>query len=95
MLTGDVPFKANYDFQVFQMITERRLVFPKYLPMDAVDLIDKLMQLDPYQRLGAGTEGSDNDFVHLKSHPFFKSINFKKLHNTSPPIPAERFKAAF
>lgn len=43
LLTGDVPFKANYDFQVFQMISERKLIFPKYLSLDAVDLIDKLM----------------------------------------------------
>ena len=77
------------------MITERRLVFPKYLPLDAVDLIDKLMQLNPYQRLGAGPPDSENDYNHLKAHPFFKSVNFKKLHNTSPPVPVERFKAAF
>ena len=91
MLTGDVPFKANYDFQVFQMITERKLVFPKYLPLDAVDLIDKLMHLNPYQRLGAGFDNSDNDYEHLKQHIFFKSVNFKKLEQIAPPIPYERF----
>ena len=93
-LTGDVPFKATYDYQVFQMITERRLVFPKYLPVDAVDLIDKLMQLNPALRLGAGEPGSETDYEHLKAHPFFKGINFTKLTKMPPPIPAERFEAA-
>ncbi len=95
MLTGDVPFKANYDYQVFQMITDRKVDFPNYLTEDAVDLIDKLMQLNPYERLGAGALGTPNDYENLKQHPFFKSINFKKLHATSPPVPVERFKAAF
>ena len=77
------------------MITERKIAFPKYLPPDAVDLIDKLMQLNPYQRLGAGIPGSQNDYACLKQHPFFKTINFEKLQKTSPPIPLERFKSAF
>lgn len=61
------------------MISERKLVFPKYLPIEAIDLIDKLMQLTPFERLGAGEPGSENDYEHLKAHPFFKGLNFKKL----------------
>ena len=53
------------------------------------------MQLQPEKRLGAGQPGTDNDYEHLKSHPFFKGINFKKLEQTSPPIPTERFQLAF
>lgn len=77
------------------MITERKIEFPNYLTLDAVDLIDRLMQLNPYERLGAGVSGTPNDYDSLKQHSFFKSINFKKLHSTSPPVPVERFKAAF
>ena len=76
------------------MIQERKLVFPKYLQVEAVDLIDRLMQLDPFARLGAGFQDSGNDYEQLKAHPFFKSINFKKLASTQPPIPFERFQAA-
>eukprot|EP00347_Sterkiella_histriomuscorum_P024266 403331728 len=94
LLTGEPPFKATYDFQVFQMIQERTLSFPKYLPMDAIDLIDKLMQLNPYTRLGAGYE-TNNGYDALKAHQFFKTINFQKLNQISPPIPVERFKSAF
>jgi len=38
---------------------------------DAIDLIDKLMAVDPLLRLGAGPEGSELDYNHLKAHPFF------------------------
>ncbi len=76
------------------MISERKLVFPKYLAVETIDFIDRLMQIDPFQRLGAGAPGSGNDYEKLKQPPFFKGINFKKLQNTSPPIPYERFQAA-
>ena len=64
------------------------------MPVEAQDLIDRLMQLDPFQRLGAGPPGSDNQYEQLKAHPFFKGINFKNLSQISPPVPYERFKAA-
>jgi serine/threonine protein kinase len=93
-LIGEVPFRANQDYQVFQMISERKMVFPNYLPVEAIDLIDRIMQLDPFSRLGAGELGTETDYEHLKSHPFFKGVNFKRLPSQSPPIPFERFKAA-
>jgi hypothetical protein len=54
------------------------------MPLDAVDLIDKMMQLNPLERLGYGPGG----FKKLKSHEFFKSINFEKIEQgkVSPPI---------
>jgi hypothetical protein len=39
------------------MIAERKLIFPKYIPVEAIDLIDRLMQRDPFARLGAGQPG--------------------------------------
>lgn len=93
-LTGQVPFRADNEGQVFHLISERKMVFPKYLPVEAIDLIDRLMQLDPFIRLGAGQLGSENDYESLKGHPFFKGINFKRLPSQSPPVPFERFQAA-
>jgi hypothetical protein len=45
------------------------------LPLDAVDLIDKLLQLNPLNRLGFGANG----FKKLKEHKFFESINFERI----------------
>jgi len=46
------------------------------IPLDAQDLIKKLLVLDPYERLGAGLDESDNGIEALRSHQFFSSINF-------------------
>ena len=45
------------------------------MPVEAVDLIDKIMQLNPIERLGFGPDG----FKKIKSHKFFESIDFKKI----------------
>lgn len=60
------------------MILERKLVFPSSLELskEARDLIDKLLLTDPYERIGAGKEGTSNDISALKAHPFFKDIDF-------------------
>ena len=46
------------------------------MPHEAVDLIDKLLALNPLERLGYGPKGSGIDFEALKSHNFFKGLNF-------------------
>ena len=43
--------------------------------LDAVDLIDKIMQLNPLERLGFGPDG----FKKIKSHKFFETIDFEKI----------------
>ena len=45
------------------------------MSVDAIDLIDKIMQLNPLERLGFGEDG----FKKIKSHNFFESIDFEKI----------------
>jgi serine/threonine protein kinase len=47
-LTGKPPFNTKSANQIFQLIQERNIEFPKTMPVEAQDLIDKLMQLDPF-----------------------------------------------
>lgn len=51
------------------------------MPIEAVDLINKLLTLNPLERLGYGEPGSDNDYQALKRHPFFKGVNFAKIQS--------------
>ena len=61
------------------------------MPLDAVDLVDKLLSMNPFQRLGAGEEGSDYDFNALKNHKLFYGMNFDRIKSGSiaPPIPKD------
>ena len=92
---GQVPFNGQFDYEVFEKITKRQLNFPNNIEKEAVDIIDQLLHLDPMQRLGAGPPGSENSYEKLKSHPYFKIINFKTLPQTAPPVPFERFSKYF
>ena len=55
-----------------------------YVQNDAKDLIQKLLVIDPQQRLGSGADGSEN----IKNHPFFKGIDWSlaKAKKTKPPF---------
>lgn len=74
LLTGSVPFTGTNSFLVFQKILNRELDYPEYLTPEAKSLIDSMLVINPKDRLGA--PGSTNGMEALKSHPFFKGIDF-------------------
>lgn len=89
MLSGISPFKGHSQYITFQNIDKVNYTFsenePNFTP-EAKDLLQKLFQRDPYERLGSGIEGSGNDFVALKNHPFFEGIEFETLYLKKSPI---------
>eukprot|EP00742_Colponemidia_sp_Colp-10_P002986 GILJ01003186.1.p1 GENE.GILJ01003186.1~~GILJ01003186.1.p1 ORF type:complete len:502 (+),score=48.27 GILJ01003186.1:46-1506(+) len=84
LIAGRPPFKAESEYLTFQKILARNFVFTTSFDAHACDLIDKLLQLDPNQRLGAG-EDPDHGFGALKRHPFFEGLDFDHLHQLTPP----------
>ncbi|KAI4385758.1 hypothetical protein MLD38_003751 [Melastoma candidum] len=81
MLSGTSPFKDASEWLTFQKIIARDIQFPNYFSDDAKDLIDKLLDDEPTKRPGAGPDG----YSELKSHPFFKGIDWKNLREQIPP----------
>jgi serine/threonine protein kinase len=81
MLTGQVPFTGTNSYKVFQKILEKEIDFPDYISINAQDLIDNLIMLDPLDRIGA--PGGKNDISILKKHPFFSGINFNEIEKIS------------
>lgn len=77
MYTGKVPFPGMNETSCFPIILQRKIDWPKNMEMDldCKDLIDKLIQLDPLDRLGCPMTG--HDMKKLMRHPFFNGINFK------------------
>lgn len=67
------------------------------MPVEAVDLVDKLLQLNPLARLGVDINNDIRiNYDALKSHDFFKGLNFDRIKNrlVQPPIPVELFQNA-
>lgn len=86
MLTGALPFKTEHAWETMQLIMNAELNFPSHIEPEAMDIIKQLLKKEPDQRLGAGVKGSKNDFKALKSHPFFKGIDFSSIHYQHPPV---------
>ena len=69
-LVGKTPFEAPNAQKVFENIQERIFKFPRDLDPKAVDLIDRLLAMNPFERIGYG------NYDELKAHPFFEGIDF-------------------
>ncbi|KAF8977679.1 serine/threonine protein kinase psk1 [Entomortierella lignicola] len=84
MLTGSPPFVASNRKKTMDAILNKKLNLPYYLSSDAKDLLTKLLKRTPTARLGHGPKGVAN----IKSHRFFRKINWKllALRELDPPI---------
>jgi len=80
LLAGHPPFRGDTDYIIFEKILARTFTFSQDFTQHARDLVDRLLVLEPSQRLGAGGRVSD-----IKAHPFFTGINFETLHMQTPP----------
>jgi len=82
MLTGLPPFYSQDVQQMYQKIMTAKLTIPKNVSDEAKSLLEQLLVRDPEQRL--------TDPKLIKKHPFFHSIDWKKLEQkevTPPYIP--------
>jgi len=70
MLTGLPPFYSKNINVMYQKILSGQLTFPSYIDEDAQDLLEGLLCRDVDRRFSA---------KEVKSHPFFKDIDWEKL----------------
>lgn len=75
MLTGLPPFYDEVTSEMYRKILSEPLRFPgpDVVPPAARDLLTNLLNRNPAERLGA------NGSAEIKSHPFFHSIDWRKL----------------
>jgi len=94
-LFGYPPFHADTPEKVFENILARRVDWPEEeedVTDEAKDLMNKLMTIDPANRLGANTEdkySSGGD--EIRNHPWFADIDWEHLNEIEPsfiPAPA-------
>lgn len=82
MLTGLPPFYNENTNEMYRKILQDPLKFPDDIDKDARSLLTGLLIRNPEKRLG-NTGASE-----IKSHPFFSSIDWKKLYakKIQPPF---------
>lgn len=91
MIYGRTPFAAPSNELTLRNIVKKPLIFPTHSPSSlldhhARDLISGLLNKDPNCRLGSKRGAAD-----VKTHPFFKALNFALIRSHTPPeIPGLR-----
>ncbi|KAJ0788985.1 putative protein kinase AGC-Pl family [Helianthus annuus] len=75
MLTGKPPFRGGNRQKIQQKIVKDKIKLPAFLSSEAHSLLKGLLQKESSRRLGSGAGGSNE----IKSHSWFKSINWQKL----------------
>ncbi|KAI1142684.1 hypothetical protein F5Y05DRAFT_408132 [Hypoxylon sp. FL0543] len=83
-LYGYPPFHASEAEQVFENILARKIMWPDDpddgVSPEAKDLINKLLCIDPQQRLGANREDKyASGGEEIRNHPWFNGINWDTL----------------
>ena len=83
MLFGTTPFKGSNTNETFCNILKNDVVFPNTndISRNCKDLIKKLLLKNENKRLGSKMGAAD-----IKSHPFFKKVQWSFLRNQEPPL---------
>ena len=84
MLCGLPPFYEENIEKMYEMIKNETFKFPNdyNLSDDAKDIITKLLNKNPNERLG-----NKNEIEEIKNHPFFSIIDFELIEKKKIPAP--------
>lgn len=86
LTTGMPPFKGGSEYLTFKRVLELKYRCPVGMPDDARDLIAKLLKVDARERLGGGETAAERHAA-IKAHPYFRAIDWHRLHAQTPPPP--------
>ncbi|KAI4292430.1 protein kinase X [Pancytospora philotis] len=81
MLCGQPPFYDTATGQIYMRVLNEALAIPREIAGDARDLLEKLLIKEREKRLGA------NGIEEIMQHPFFSTIDWKKLQRFEVPAP--------
>jgi serine/threonine protein kinase len=75
LFVGRSPFQGDTEYQVIEAVKSRNITWPaaEYFPSVARDLVEKMLAMDPAQRIGA------NGYAEIKRHPFFAPVDWSQL----------------
>uniref|UniRef100_G1NUF9 Protein kinase C delta type n=1 Tax=Myotis lucifugus TaxID=59463 RepID=G1NUF9_MYOLU len=80
MLIGQSPFHGDDEDELFESIRVDTPHYPRWITKESKDILEKLLERDPAKRLGVTG--------NIKTHPFFKTINWTLLEKrqVEPPF---------
>ncbi|XP_024081668.1 serine/threonine-protein kinase N isoform X1 [Cimex lectularius] len=84
MLVGESPFPGDDEEEVFDSIVNDEVRYPRFLSLEAISIMRRLLRKNPDRRLGS----SDKDAEDVKRQAFFKNIQWEELlmRNVKPPF---------
>ncbi|XP_017775641.1 PREDICTED: serine/threonine-protein kinase N isoform X2 [Nicrophorus vespilloides] len=75
MLVGESPFPGDDEEEVFDSIVNDEVRYPRFLSLEAIAIMRRLLRKNPERRLGS----SDRDADDVRKQAFFRSINWEDL----------------
>ncbi|GJQ71084.1 hypothetical protein Trydic_g991 [Trypoxylus dichotomus] len=84
MLVGESPFPGDDEEEVFDSIVNDEVRYPKFLSLESIAIMRRLLRKNPERRLGS----SERDAEDVKKQAFFRNILWDDLLNrkVKPPF---------
>ncbi|XP_050440224.1 serine/threonine-protein kinase N isoform X2 [Adelges cooleyi] len=84
MLVGESPFPGDDEEEVFDSIVNDEVRYPRYLSLEAIAIMRRLLRKNPERRLGS----SERDAEDVKKQAFFRQISWDDLlkRKVKPPF---------
>lgn len=84
MLVGESPFPGDDEEEVFDSIVNDEVRYPRFLSLEAIAIMRRLLRKNPDRRLGS----SERDAEDVKKQAFFRTIQWDELllRRVKPPF---------
>uniref|UniRef100_A0A8D8UZD6 protein kinase C n=1 Tax=Cacopsylla melanoneura TaxID=428564 RepID=A0A8D8UZD6_9HEMI len=84
MLVGESPFPGDDEEEVFDSIVNDEVRYPRFLSLEAIAIMRRLLRKNPERRLGS----SERDAEDVKKQAFFRHVQWEELlhRRVKPPF---------
>lgn len=89
LLSGFPPFgtEGESEYRIFQQIKNIEYTFPDNFNTQGKDLVAKLLQVEPQDRLGArDMDENEKKYLSIRNHEFFSGIDFSNIYSQRSPM---------
>ena len=77
MLVGSLPFDDQELYILYEQIKKGKFFLPSTLSLEAIDLLKRILQVDPKKRIGI-KEIKKHPWFNMENNPLYKGINIAK-----------------